>query len=120
MEKSCRLFVLLFFSEWKNQEMERDGKSPAIPFAIFVHVIYNRSRTQKEAAMGSKATVTYYHHSGFTVAIGETLMGFDYWRGENGELTGSDQLVSLPLIHALTQRGKHFGKFSTQTSFLFL
>ena len=42
--------------------------------------------------MGSKATVTYYYHSGFTVAVGETLMVFDYWRGENGELAGSDQL----------------------------
>ncbi|MBR3106073.1 MAG: MBL fold metallo-hydrolase [Clostridia bacterium] len=39
-----------------------------------------------------KATVTYYHHSGFTVEIGETLMVFDYWRGENGELDEDTQL----------------------------
>ncbi|MBR3018582.1 MAG: MBL fold metallo-hydrolase [Clostridia bacterium] len=42
--------------------------------------------------MDGKATVTYFHHSGFTVAIGETLMVFDYWRGENRELTGSAEL----------------------------
>lgn len=42
--------------------------------------------------MDSKATVTYFHHSGFTVEIGETLMVFDYWRGENGELTEDCQL----------------------------
>ena len=46
----------------------------------------------KEAVMDGKATVTYFHHSGFTVAIGETLMVFDYWRGENRELTGSAEL----------------------------
>lgn len=39
-----------------------------------------------------KATVTYFHNSGFTVAIGETLMVFDYWRGEHGELDESTQL----------------------------
>lgn len=39
-----------------------------------------------------KATVTYYHHSGFTVEIGETLMVFDYWRGENGDLDDDTQL----------------------------
>ena len=42
--------------------------------------------------MDGKATVTYFHHSGFTVEIGETLMVFDYWRGENGELTEDCQL----------------------------
>ncbi|MBR5110506.1 MAG: MBL fold metallo-hydrolase [Clostridia bacterium] len=42
--------------------------------------------------MNGKATVTYFHHSGFTVAIGETLMVFDYWRGENRELAGSAEL----------------------------
>ena len=48
---------------------------------------------QKEAVMGSKATVTYYHHSGFTVEIGETLMVFDYWRGEKAELPPDKQLT---------------------------
>lgn len=36
--------------------------------------------------MSGKATVTYFHHSGFSVAVGDTLMVFDYWRGENGEV----------------------------------
>ncbi len=36
--------------------------------------------------MAGKATVTYFHHSGFMVAVGETLMVFDYWRGENDEI----------------------------------
>ncbi len=36
--------------------------------------------------MAGKAAVTYFHHSGFSVAVGDTLMVFDYWRGENGEI----------------------------------
>lgn len=36
--------------------------------------------------MAEKAAVTYFHHSGFSVAVGDTLMVFDYWRGENGEI----------------------------------
>lgn len=36
--------------------------------------------------MAGTATVTYYHHSGFTVAVGKTLLIFDYWRGEKLEL----------------------------------
>ena len=42
--------------------------------------------------MSGKATVTYFHHSGFMVAVGETLMVFDYWRGENGEIRESAAL----------------------------
>lgn len=30
--------------------------------------------------------VTYYHHSGFSVALDDTLLIFDYWTGETGEL----------------------------------
>ncbi|MBR1585996.1 MAG: MBL fold metallo-hydrolase [Clostridia bacterium] len=33
-----------------------------------------------------QATVTYYYHSGFSVAVGETLLIFDYWRGDRGQL----------------------------------
>ena len=36
--------------------------------------------------MAGTATVTFFHHSGFTVAVGETLMVFDYWRGEGDAL----------------------------------
>jgi len=39
--------------------------------------------------MPAQVTVTYFHHSGFSVACGDTLMIFDYWRGENHELSGS-------------------------------
>ncbi len=42
--------------------------------------------------MAGKAIVTYFHHSGFTVAVGKTLLIFDYWRGENGELDEKAQL----------------------------
>ncbi len=36
-----------------------------------------------------QATVTYFHHSGFTVGCADTLMVFDYWRGERNEISGS-------------------------------
>lgn len=42
--------------------------------------------------MGSQVTVTYFHHSGFSVACADTLMVFDYWRGEKRELKGSLEL----------------------------
>ena len=29
-----------------------------------------------------QATVTYFHHSGFSVGCGDTLLIFDYWRGD--------------------------------------
>lgn len=38
--------------------------------------------------MGNQVSVTYFHHSGFSVGCGDTLMVFDYWRGENQELQG--------------------------------
>ena len=44
--------------------------------------------------MAGKAIVTYFHHSGFTVAVEKTLLVFDYWRGENGELPENAQLSS--------------------------
>lgn len=42
--------------------------------------------------MAGKATVTYFHHSGFSVAVGDTLLIFDYWRGENGEINRENAL----------------------------
>ena len=36
--------------------------------------------------MADFASVTYYHHSGFTVSVKDTLLVFDYWRGEHGEV----------------------------------
>lgn len=36
--------------------------------------------------MSKKMTVTYYHHSGFSVASGDILLVFDYWRGKKVRL----------------------------------
>lgn len=36
--------------------------------------------------MERQAIVTYFYNSGFTVAVGETLLVFDYWRGDQGQL----------------------------------
>lgn len=38
--------------------------------------------------MPGQVTVTYFHHSGFMAAVEDTLLIFDYWRGENNNLTG--------------------------------
>ena len=37
--------------------------------------------------------ITHYYHSGFSVAGEHTLLVFDYWRGERGELTPDRQLT---------------------------
>ena len=36
--------------------------------------------------MADFASVTYYHNSGFTVSVKDTLLVFDYWRGEHREI----------------------------------
>lgn len=36
--------------------------------------------------MRKTMTVTYYHHSGFSVASGDILLVFDYWRGQKVKL----------------------------------
>lgn len=36
--------------------------------------------------MNRTMTVTYYHHSGFSVASGDILLVFDYWRGKKVRL----------------------------------
>lgn len=33
--------------------------------------------------MPGKVTVTYFHHSGFSAAVGDTLLIFDYWQGDS-------------------------------------
>ena len=42
--------------------------------------------------------ITHFYHSGFTVTNDDTMLVFDYWRGEEGELTGrlalSDEQVA--------------------------
>ena len=37
--------------------------------------------------------ITHYYHSGFSVAGQKTLLVFDYWRGERGELTPALQIT---------------------------
>lgn len=43
--------------------------------------------------MNSTLTITYYHHSGFSVASGDILCVFDYWRGEHLELPRTRRLT---------------------------
>ena len=43
--------------------------------------------------MKQKYLITHYYHSGFSVAGEDTLLVFDYWRGEHGELTEKLQLT---------------------------
>lgn len=47
--------------------------------------------------MGSQVTVTYFHHSGFSVACADTLLIFDYWRGEKKEVNGTAELQEVDL-----------------------
>lgn len=36
--------------------------------------------------MADTAMVTFFHHSGFSVAVEETLLIFDYWRGDGNKM----------------------------------
>ena len=42
--------------------------------------------------MGKMMTVTYYHHSGFSVASGNVLLVFDYWTGKAKKLPVDRQI----------------------------
>lgn len=42
--------------------------------------------------MGKMMTVTYYHHSGFSVASGNILLVFDYWTGKAKKLPQNRQI----------------------------
>lgn len=43
------------------------------------------------------ALVTYYHHSGFSVAIDRRLFVFDYWTGRSGELPEAARITPAKL-----------------------
>ena len=43
--------------------------------------------------MEQNLLITHYYHSGFSVAGGRTLLVFDYWLGERGEVTPDKQLT---------------------------
>lgn len=47
--------------------------------------------------MAQSFTVTYYHHSGFSVAWEKVLLVFDYWLGEQGELP-EDKRITPELL----------------------
>ena len=42
--------------------------------------------------MNQETYITHYYHSGFSVAFQDLLFVFDYWRGENQELTPELQI----------------------------
>ena len=48
--------------------------------------------------MSKEFIVTHYYHSGFSVSHEDTLLVFDYWRGEEGELTADLQLSEAELL----------------------
>ena len=59
----------------------------------------------RERNMAGKATVTYFHHSGFSVAVDDTLMIFDYWRGENREINERNALTEKDMyVEILAER----------------
>lgn len=52
--------------------------------------------------MDRKLTVTYYHHSGFSVTMDDVLLVFDYWTGEHGELP-EDKRITLDFLKQFRQ-----------------
>lgn len=52
--------------------------------------------------MDRKLTVTYYHHSGFSVAMNDVLLVFDYWTGEHGELP-EDKRITVDFLKQFRQ-----------------
>ena len=49
-------------------------------------------RFRRCSAVGKMMTVTYYHHSGFSVASGDVLLVFDYWTGKAKKLPQERQI----------------------------
>ena len=66
--------------------------------------------------MEATIRVTYFHQSGFSVASGDTLLIFDYWRGDEGELDGvgitADELKSYAhvIVFVSSTREDQFDK----------
>ncbi len=48
--------------------------------------------------MVQQATVTYLHHSGFLVAVQDTLLVFDYWRGEGNSLPEKARITQADFV----------------------
>lgn len=47
--------------------------------------------------MSKTLMITHYYHSGFSVADEDVMLVFDYWRGEEGELTPELELTGAEL-----------------------
>ena len=47
--------------------------------------------------MNKEFIITHYYHSGFSVSHNDILLVFDYWRGEEGELTEKLQISEKEL-----------------------
>ncbi len=43
--------------------------------------------------MSLQVKITHFYHSGFSIEAGDLLFVFDYWRGEQNELSGSRQIL---------------------------
>ena len=43
--------------------------------------------------MGASYRIKHYYHSGFSIHSEDTLLIFDYWRGDNGELPPESQIT---------------------------
>ncbi len=43
--------------------------------------------------MSAVATVTFFHHAGLMAAVEDTLLIFDYWQGENGEVSEENRIT---------------------------
>ena len=53
---------------------------------------------QEVLAMNHSLTVTYYHHSGFSVATEDTLLIFDYWLGEK-DMLPEEKRITLEMLN---------------------
>ncbi len=52
----------------------------------------SRDAAFRRCSQVGNMTITYYHHSGFSVASGSTLLVFDYWQGKARKLPESHQI----------------------------
>ena len=56
-------------------------------------ILYRPGAMEVHVCVKHPFLITHYYHSGFSIAGEHTLLVFDYWRGERGELTPELQLT---------------------------
>lgn len=64
-------------------------REETVPRAVDIDIRSNRKEhlsLEVSCVVDRKLTITYYLHSGFSVAMEDVLLVFDYWTGEQGEL----------------------------------